>query len=79
MQEVKKRSRLSLLSVQIKNMSSIYLFSSSGWVEVSMVRRLKNTDMKMLATVGEKGAPIAVPLCCWNIFPAKEKKIVVNT
>ena len=75
---VKKCSSLALLSVQMKNMSSIYLFSSSGWVELSMVRRLKNTDMKMLATVGENGAPIAVPLCCWDILPAKVKKLLTH-
>ena len=30
-------------------------------------------DMKMLAMVGEKAAPMAVPLICWKMCPAKEK------
>ena len=41
-----------------------------------MAKRLKSTDIKMLATVGENGAPIAVPLCCLMVWPAKEKVVV---
>ena len=30
-------------------------------------------DMKMLAIVGEKAAPMAVPLICWKVEWAKPK------
>ena len=44
-------------------MSSIYLVNSSGLVSAVDCRNfLRNTDMKMLSTVGAKAAPIAIPV-----------------
>ena len=30
-------------------------------------------DIKMFAIVGEKAAPVAVPLICWNMWWANDK------
>ncbi len=39
-------------------------FEKSGFVICALRNRLMMTDMNMLVTVGEKAAPIAVPLVC---------------
>ena len=34
---------------------------------------LRKTDIKMLATVGEKAAPMAIPVVCLKMMPANSK------
>ena len=46
----------------IRKMSSIYLVSYNGCSSIVYKNLLKKTDINMLAMVGEKAAPIAVPV-----------------
>ena len=64
MRFVKKVVRLSVESVQIMKMSSMYLVVSSGWIGCASKKSLRIVDIKMLAMVGENVAPMAVPLIC---------------
>ena len=50
--------------VQIMNMSSMYILTRSGWMGCVSKNSFKMMDINILAIVGEKGAPIAVPLIC---------------
>ena len=58
---VKNDSRSSVLLSQIRRM---YCFKSRGRCSCVCKNRRRNTDMNMLAMVGENAAPIAVPLVC---------------
>ncbi len=58
---------------QNMKMSSMYRASSNGWIRCVWRNLLRITDMKMLAMVGEKAVPIAVPIICWKINPANSK------
>lgn len=69
----RKESRVSVESVQIINISSIYLVSSSGCICCVCRKSRRIVDIKILAIVGEKGAPIAVPLICWNVNSSNVK------
>ena len=59
--------RLSVESVQIIKMSSMYQVMSSGCICCVCMKSLSIVDMKMLAMVDENVAPMAVPLICWNV------------
>ena len=58
---------MSAESVQIMKMSSMYHVISSGCLCCVCRKSLRIADIKMLVTVGENGAPIAVPLICWKV------------
>ena len=61
---VKKDCKVLTVSVHIIKMSSMYRVSRSGCV-CCVLRNLSSiADIKMLAMVGEKAAPMAVPLIC---------------
>ena len=58
---------------QIRKMSSMYRDMSSGEL-VCVARKFRSTvDMKILAMVGEKVAPMAVPFICWNVMLSNVK------
>ena len=52
------------MSVQMMKISSIYLARVSGLMGCVSRNDLKTEDMKILAIVGEKVAPMAVPFTC---------------
>ena len=54
-------------------LSSIYLLINRGITSCADRNLVRIVDIKMLASVGEKAAPIAVPLTCWNIRSANVK------
>ena len=59
-----KVRRSSVECVQMIKISSMYLTTKSSLL-IRVCRNLRSiTDMYILATVDEKGAPIAVPLIC---------------
>ena len=62
-----------MLLSQIRRMSSICRFRSRGRCSYVCKNRRRNTDMNMLAMVGENAAPIAVPSVCWKIRDANSK------
>lgn len=62
---VRRFSRLNLVG-HMRNMSSTYLAINSGFWLVFLKSRCSNTEMNMLATVGENAAPIATPMFCWK-------------
>ena len=74
---LKKVVRLSVESVQIINMSSMYLVMSSGCIRCVCRKSLSIVDMKMLAMVGENVAPMVVPLICWNVKSLKLKQLLL--
>ncbi len=59
---------------QIIKMSSMYLVNSMGLVSAVDCRNLlRSTEMKMLATVEAKAAPMAIPVVCrkWRLANSK--------
>ena len=65
--------RFSKVSGQMRKMSSMYLVRMVGFIFCWLRKPRRMCDMKMLAMVGEKLAPIDVPLICWKKRWAKEK------
>uniref|UniRef100_A0A1X7UFW3 Uncharacterized protein n=1 Tax=Amphimedon queenslandica TaxID=400682 RepID=A0A1X7UFW3_AMPQE len=59
------------------NMSSMYLRMNKGLSEVEDKNFLSSVDIKILATVGENAAPIAVPFLCKKVMSANSKKLLV--
>lgn len=58
---------MSAESVQIMKILSMYRVISKGCLCCVCRKSLRIADIKMLATVGENGAPMAVPLNCWKV------------
>ena len=58
-------------------MSSIYHLVNRGFSAEEERKDLRRKDMKIIAIVGEKEAPIAVPLVCRNILLLNSKKLLV--
>ena len=67
----------SAVSVQMMKMSSIYLARVSGLMGCVCRNDLKTEDMKILAIVGEKAAPMAVPFTCWKMWQPNMKLFMV--
>ena len=59
--------RSSTVPFHIINISSMYLVKISGLVFCVGRNFFTIVDMYILATEGEKAAPIAVPFICWNV------------
>ena len=60
----RKDISVSVVSVQMMKMSSMYLATVWGWMGCVSRKDLMMEDIKMLAIVGENAAPIAVPFIC---------------
>ena len=62
-----------MVPVQMRKMSSIYRASVRGLTFCVRRKAFIVVDIKILAMVGEKAAPMAVPLICWKMWSAKAK------
>ena len=74
----RKVSRSSRECSQMIKMSSMYLFRRCGFLGWDAMNFSKMMDIKMFAMVGEKAAPIAVPLTCLKVMGPNSKKFEVT-